>query len=210
MSIDESPTTQERYTRATRSSHLELDMEHLGDVDTLIAAGLARESLGTHIWRLMSEFDGVRASLHRGAINQTERLLILAQLKTLRETKTQLGAFAVIRATKGKFETLNNSAVAAITGRVLDVALDPNCHHCDGRGFSGGTHRGERQTMCRPCRGSGDRRDWVGKTDEEQRFAKHLLMEMDRALAGLSSEVRRNRHAVQAAKDLIASETGMV
>lgn len=198
----EAPTTEERYARATRSSHLEMT-EAPGDVDTIIAAGLAQEGLGTYIWRLMVEFDGVRATVRRGPLNGAEKVLVLSQLKTLAEARRRLGAFAVIRATKGR-HMIPDVTVAQITGRVLDVYLDPLCHHCDGRGFNGGSHRGERQAVCRPCRGSGNRRGWIGKTQAEQSFAQHLLAELDRALGELGACVKRYRPLVDEAKRNIA------
>jgi hypothetical protein len=209
MSNTDAPTTEERYSRAARSSHLEMHDERPGDVDTLIAAGLVSESLGTHIWRLMVEFDGVRGSLRRGAINQTERFLIMGQLKSLRSAREQLGAFAIIRATKGR-HMINDHAVMAVTGRVLDVFLDPLCHHCEGRGYNGGSHRGERQVVCRPCRGSGHRRGWIGRSPVEQEFAAHLLVEMERSLGTIAAEVRRYRHVVDEAKRRIAADVSLI
>lgn len=49
-------TTEERYARAIRSSHLEVKEEARGDVDTIIAAGMA-ETLGVLLSRLRAEWD---------------------------------------------------------------------------------------------------------------------------------------------------------
>lgn len=49
----------ERYSSAIESSHLEVTLE-VGDVDMLVAAGWTHESLGTLLFRLLVEFDGVR------------------------------------------------------------------------------------------------------------------------------------------------------
>jgi hypothetical protein len=51
--------TEERYSRATRSSHLKMKDNAVGDVDVLTAAGMS-DSLGTRLMRLRTEFDGVR------------------------------------------------------------------------------------------------------------------------------------------------------
>jgi hypothetical protein len=53
-------TTEERYTRAVQSSHLEL-RETPGDVDALIAAGWIKEGMGPMLYRLHVEFDSVKA-----------------------------------------------------------------------------------------------------------------------------------------------------
>ena len=182
------PTIAERYQRATHSSHLRVQ-ERRGDVDYLIAAGWLREGLGAVMYRLAVEFDTVRGEVRRGALNQTERFLVLSQLKTLREARDAFGAFAIVMATKAAFMQ-DDAAALAIAGRVLDVWLDQLCHHCDGRGFTGGSHRGEHQTLCRPCRGSGHRRDWIGKTAEERQFASRLLAELEQNQAGVDAQMR--------------------
>ncbi len=52
--------SEERYIRATHSSHLKVTANTVCDVDLLIAAGKAVESLGTRLMRLRAEFDKVR------------------------------------------------------------------------------------------------------------------------------------------------------
>lgn len=47
--------TAEKYARATRSSHLRMTEER-GDVDTLVAAGMAREGLGVSLLRLRAQY----------------------------------------------------------------------------------------------------------------------------------------------------------
>lgn len=57
---DDRPTIQERYSRATQSSHLEVIERRTGDVDILIAAGWVGDSLGTLLYRLVAEWDAVK------------------------------------------------------------------------------------------------------------------------------------------------------
>lgn len=44
--------------------------------------------------------------------------------------------------------------------------------------------------LCRPCRGSGHRRDWVGKTAEERQFASRLLLEIEQHQAAVDGRMR--------------------
>ena len=55
------PTIQERYARAIRSSHLEVEPHRAGDIDTVMAAGWCKDDLGASLFRLVCEFDRVRA-----------------------------------------------------------------------------------------------------------------------------------------------------
>lgn len=113
---------------------------------------------------------------------RTELALALVRMKSLREARELLGELAYMEATRQRFMEPDH-VVAVLAGRVLEHWLDPNCDKCDGRGFVGGSHRGELQALCRPCRGSGARRDLLGQTAEQQRFCAHLRAGMDRRLA---------------------------
>lgn len=138
-------------------------------------------------YRLQEEADRIRVEARNYVL--TERAFALAKLKTLRAARDAFGAFAIVMATKVAFMQ-DDAAALTIAGRVLDVWLDQLCHHCDGRGFTGGSHRGEHQTLCRPCRGSGHRRDWIGKTAEERQFAGRLLAELEQNQAGVDAQMR--------------------
>lgn len=188
MIAEDKPTIAERYSRAIESSDLRV-RETRGDVDVLIAAGWS-EGLGTLLYRLMVEFDGVRADVRRGPLNQTERLLILSQLKTLPAAREALGHFAIQQATRQRFMQ-PDTVVLKLVGKVLDVFLDPLCHHCEGRGFTGGSHRGEKRVLCQPCGGSGHRRHRIGRTDQEHAFTASLLTDMDCKLAEVSAAMKR-------------------
>lgn len=203
MITDERPGIAERYSSATESSNLRVS-EKSSDADFLIAAGMLGDTLGRLLLRLHTEFDLVRGQVSADkALSPTDRLLVLMNLKTLRETRLALGNFAVMTATRRKF-TMNDDAVNKIAGRALDVHLDPLCHHCQGRGFNGGSHRGEKQELCRPCRGAGHRRDGLGKDSEERQFASHLLAELARVVDGAERELGQNKgQKVRRMKDLI-------
>ena len=177
--MSEGRTIGEAYSSATESSDLRVRAERRGDVDTLIAAGWVLDGLGTMLYRLQVEFDSVRAVLRGpGPLSPIERFLILDRLKSLRPTRQALGACAVDQAERVRFYRPQRD-VMRVTGRVLDVFLDPLCHHCEGRGFNGGTHRGEPQVLCRPCRGSGHRRDQIGKDELERHFAAFMLAQLE-------------------------------
>lgn len=126
----------------------------------------------------------------------TERALALGRLKTLRETKEVLGGFAVKQATKVRF-MVPDRVVQILVGRVLDVHLDPLCHHCCGRSFNGGAFRSDKVVLCRHCNATGHRKDHIGQNEREHWFARHLLSEMDRVLAraagGMAVSLRSDR-----------------
>ena len=188
--MTEARTIGEAYSSATESSDLRVRAETRGDVDSLIAAGWCDESLGTRLYRLQVEFDSVRAVVRGpGALSPIERFMILDKLKSLRTARDELGQYSLEQAERKGFARPMR-VVFALTGRVLDVFLDPTCHHCEGRGFNGGTHRGEPQVLCKPCRGSGHRRDEIGKDEQERAFAVHLLLQLDLILAEVDRQMR--------------------
>lgn len=133
----------------------------------------------------------------------TAHVLILSQLTSLRDAKQLFGAFASVEATRRRFMKPDRD-VAIIAGRVLEVFLAPNCRHCHGRGFNGGATRDEPTIPCRPCRGSGHRRDSIGKDDAERRFAGHLLMTIDARMFEVQKSIRANMNQVEAAKVAIS------
>lgn len=119
-----------------------------------------------------------------------ERAMVLVKLKTLAPAREALGAFAVILATKIMFMQ-DDAAVGVLVCRTLDAWLDPICAACDGRGFNGGSHRGELTTRCRECRGTGKRRSGVGMDSEERRFVTALLAEIDQHQAFIDLQMQR-------------------
>lgn len=148
--------------------------------------------------------EAIRSQARTDAL--TARVMVLAHLKTLQRVKDELGAFALglaysspprIDRRDGKAlprvpRQLDPDQVLTVAGRVLDVFLDPTCHHCEGRGFNGGSHRGEPQELCRPCRGTGNRREHIGQSDVERDFASRLLMRMNMAMAEVDRLMRQH------------------
>lgn len=110
------------------------------------------------------------------------RVFILVELKTLTEAKQRVGALALSMASRKK-RALDGDLVLKLAGQTLDIFLDPNCHDCDGTGKSGSGYLGEVERQCRTCRGSGHRRDIVGRGIQEVTFVAVLLGEMQRATA---------------------------
>lgn len=133
----------------------------------------------------------------------TAHVLILAQLSSLREAKERFGTFAMLESAR-KRQRRSGADVLYLAGRVLDVHLAPNCRHCAGRGFNGAPTLGEVQTQCRPCKGQGHRRDWIGKTDADRGFAGHLMMRLDALLHEAQRDMRRGLNLVERAKVKIA------
>lgn len=218
-------TAETRYLRATRSSHLEMRRtdESPGDVDTIVAAGLA-ETMGVLFTRLRGEWDAAAGDVAQFARNSkrlqearaqaveaakqpgakpfdaeafdrdasgellTARALILMGLRTLEPAKQSLYFFAS-RNAPGKACQSDPAALGLLVGQVLDVWLDKLCHHCEGRGFSGGY--GSARIMCGKCGGTGSRRHArLGANASEQAFGLWLLNVLD-------SKVDRSMRQVQ-------------
>lgn len=107
------------------------------------------------------------------------RAFILLELKTLFTTKQHVGALSLRMAAK-RGNSLKPDVALKLGGRVLDVYLDPICHHCDGTGRVGNRYAGENEKECRACKGTGHRRDILGSGPQETTFAAVLLGELDR------------------------------
>lgn len=131
------------------------------------AAALIAEAKGIEEQRAPAEIVSARA-------------FILTELKTLAETKKAIGVLAVRMAKKRGVEL---EPAVRLAGRVLDVYLDPMCHHCDGTGETGSGYRGEQRLQCRACRGSTHRRDILGNRQEETALAADLFAELQRQAA---------------------------
>ena len=172
----DAPTIAERYQIATGSSQLRAKEGGTSDLDLLMAAGWAR-SLGTLLLRLEGEFAEVEADVRKTAADdRTAQALIFMHLRTLRQTKEELGKLAVSVATKIRFMQ-PDEAVYKLAGRCLVVWLDKNCPKCEGRGFLGGA--GTPRIKCHPCCGTGKRAQSLPQSAEERRFVERLLATMD-------------------------------
>lgn len=125
------------------------------------------------------------------------RVFILIELKTLTEAKQRVGSLALAMSAKRR-RPFDAEVVLKLAGQTLDVFLDPNCHDCDGTGKTGSAYLGEVERQCRTCRGSGHRRDIVGRGIAEISFVAVLFGELQRQTAAaargmvvaLSSEER--------------------
>lgn len=191
---NERPQIAERYRRAMNSSDLRVRERVQGDSDILMAAGWT-SGLGTMLYRLAAEYDQVKGDILKTAANdQTGVLLILMHLKSLGGTKQALQRFALEVATKRRWN-LTDKAVSAISGRVLVAWLDPNCHPCAGRGFTGG-YDGKLRSVCRACGATGKAKHSIGQSDVERAFSSWLLSEMDRMLFVADGRLRKYLHRV--------------
>lgn len=187
--IDEKPTMAERYARAAHTSHLGMSDHRQGDVDIVAAAGMVH-GVGPKLLRLMQEYDSVAQDVKRTAANDlTGMLLILMELRTLRETKEALYLWALDRATKRNV-MLSDKQVAAIVGGCLSAFLSPTCPRCSGTGLIGG-YDGRIQNVCRRCSGSGKSKDAVGLDFIQKEFAADLLHAMSGAYSFAEMEIRK-------------------
>lgn len=186
--ITDRPTLGERYSTATESSNLKVK-ETACDADILIAAGWSQEEIGAMLVRLQGEFDNAKSEMRgQGATALVDQVLILSKLKTLPATKQALGRWAVRLATRAKFMQ-PDCDVLRLAGRALDVFLDPNCPHCQGRGKNGGY--GLPEVLCKPCRGAGKRQtENFGRDNGERDFVKLLLCQMDAATTAALESMR--------------------
>ena len=112
---------------------------------------------------------------------RTEMALALVTLKTLEPTALSLRTFAVAMGTRNGFYDL--PAIRKIAGRALQLWLDPNCPHCDGRGFNGG--RDGPMRWCQDCLRTGKRINGapgfrLGESEAGHQLGRKLLTDMDR------------------------------
>ena len=156
LSIDE------KYGRAVQSSHLECTDE-LGDVHTLIAAGMVREGLGISLLRLRIERDSV--SKLPGA------LLVQTSLMSWRSTLEMLSRAAVTMADRAGVSA-REIEIRAVASHALDLYLNPNCENCSGVGTVGGY--ATPQFICPVCDGSKKRRLFWGRRDDFDNLARDL------------------------------------
>lgn len=247
---DEPMTLGERYSGAIQSSSLRLK-ETTGDVDMIIAAGLAEDTLAAGLFRLHVEYDVIRAE-HRAAEETmraredearrqtgdvlvgaelvdgklvggrlvsaeerakaitdiaeaaalTEHMLILSYLPSLRSVKEQVARYALAASTRLRYMA-PPEYVLTLAGRVLDVHLSPKCRKCNGKGFNGNRAKGEQQKRCRACKGSGSRRDELGKDDADRRFANELLKDFSAMVGNTERRIGQLKSAVREGKDRI-------
>jgi len=137
--------------------------------------------------KLKAQAAALREEAKRQAI--TSRALILINLKTLREAKEALAAFAWRQGRRWHLEWPDH-VMAAVVGQALDIHLDATCHHCQGRGFNGGF--GGPRIQCKPCGETGARsKQHIGRDDQTRDFGGYLLDEMKRMLALAAASMKR-------------------
>jgi hypothetical protein len=201
--------TEERYARATTSSHLKPPKENAtGDLDVVAAAGMA-DGTGTLLLRLRSEFDSVRKAHGMASKNLADSLRLLAAkqidserakairadaeaeaiqarahllrgLKSLEPAKRELRGYALWLAER-RNARLPAFEVTRIADSVIGAWLDPNCPACEGRGFNGG-YSGAPQIICTACKGTRSRRAKpFAKSVAGQTLGESLLSEIHAA-----------------------------
>lgn len=192
--VEDRPTVAEQYATAIADGSLRVSLERRTPADFIMAAGLAKGpggqdlNLATSLYRLRCEFDSVKAVMRLGkALSLTDRLLVLSELNSLGSVKAMLGARAVVLATKKRFMKPDEDALR-VAGRALDVWLSPLCPKCDGVGKTG--EYGKPQAVCRPCGGSGHRKNNVGLDAADHEFGKAILVYMDEQVAMVDEAMR--------------------
>lgn len=158
----------ERYMRAIRSSHLEVE-DAPGDIDSILAAGMARETLGVMLYRLRAESD-----LHR-EFGQASVVASAVQ------------SHAITAAKRLRLDRLE-AEIRTVADQVLDVFLSPGCPTCSGRGFNGGY--GAPQVLCPPCRATGKRVVEYGQDVIEHEFARWLLDDLTTKIQEAERQIR--------------------
>ncbi len=136
------------------------------------------------------------------ATAMTDHALIMSQLGTLRLCKEMMVEFALGEAHRLKFDK-PALHVMRLSEAVLDVHVAPTCPHCQGRRFTGGFGRNERPIHCRPCKGSGSRRDQLGADDADRQFAGQLLMGLSALMDRGEEQLQRKRYRTTMTKALI-------
>jgi len=172
---DDRPSTAERYGSAMQSSHLEVT-ERAGDVDLLIAAGWARDGLGCQLYRLRAEFDSINRLELARADSHAARLMAFSRLTSLRGAMDALDKFAQAAALRKKYRG-EPSSIRMIAAKCLTFWMAPHCHHCTGRGVTGGF--GAPLLLCRHCHGTGKLQVRLAKTEPGHQFGRALLNLMD-------------------------------
>ena len=134
----------------------------------------------------------------------TETALFLMHLKTLREAKNALAAYAMVMATKRR-HMIPDREVIALTGHVLAAWLDVRCRKCHGTTLLG--DYGQRQVRCRACGGTGNASANLGQTHAQQLFCADLLRDIaQKSGYEASRDVNKNKAAIKAGKERIAAD----
>lgn len=171
----------EKYARATRSSHLEyvpLDLG-LGDLDTIIAAGLA-DGLGTSLLRIRFEFDSIRGLPNAHAMRPA--------LKSARSVRERLAGFVVDQGMR-RGRLLTDDQTLELVAQLLDIWIEPNCQTCTGIGQVG--KHGTVRPICPTCDGS-QRRQALFEPELDD-FARYIADRMQGMVDIALERIRRYR-----------------
>lgn len=151
------PGIEERYSSATNTSTMKMEVERSMPVDVLTAAGWSQSRIGSALLRLHSEFDAAeKPRLHKSP--HTSRKDAHAWL--LHEQKILMGKLKTLPAVRGQIEEhLKSWGMAEPATQVAAVLLwwlDQTCHACHGTKYEvvAGTNR-QSGRLCRCCQGSG-------------------------------------------------------
>lgn len=138
------------------------------------------------------------------------RAFVLLRLKSLAGTKRDFGEWVDRWATERRFLHLGpvpldlaglkgwrerhasrQLILGKLTGRVLDVVIDPLCPPCEGRTFTGG-YDGKPMMVCTQCKNSPGRRSTkdLGHTEAENAFCAFLLAKCERMLSEVEQEMK--------------------
>ena len=152
------------------------------------------QKLGMHddAAALIAEADAIQR--RTPAEVMSARAVILVSLTTLHAAKQELGALAVRMGANPK-RTLAPAVSLRLAGRVLDVWLDETCHRCDGTGILGSRYQGDAERQCPTCKGTGHRRDILGDSLQQTRFAGDLLAEVQRQVGAAAAGIKAAIHA---------------
>jgi len=137
---------------------------------------------------------------------------ILLKLPSLARTKNAFGNFANVMANQHRFmqfgpmptdigkmgawrqeQADRANVIRILSGRVLDVFLEPTCLRCSGRGILSSAYEGKMQTFCPSrggCGGSGKRRiDAIGNNKDQHAFSGMLYSEAQQLLSNVERQV---------------------
>lgn len=141
---------------------------------------------------LLAEADSIQR--RAPAEVMSARAVILVALASLQDARQELGALAVRMGANPK-RALAPAVVLRLAGRVLDVWLDETCHRCDGTGILGSRYQGDAERQCPTCKGTGHRRDILGDSLQQTRFAGDLLAEVQRQVGAAAAGIKAAIHA---------------
>ena len=180
---DDAPSMAERYATAISTSDLRVRTGGRKAADVIAASGMAG-GCGAVFARARAEFDFAHSEL-RGKVPAVDaRMIACTKMPSLKDAKAE----AINMAIRHEWG-LEPAVIVKMAWQALSSWLDPICAPCDGRGFTGG-YDGP-QVICTRCRGSGKRRDNIGKHDAERRLVTWLVAQFDVAVANHSCGILR-------------------